>query len=107
MNGGWTKVSNMTATLDSFGAMNLPAFLTYIVSYGELIGGVLLILGLWTAMVSLFLAIIMVAAIYLTRSMGFQVFVTPLAVLSGLLAILGCGGGKYRVKLPGKASGSN
>lgn len=94
---GWYKVADMTTTISMFSALGIPTFLLYIVSYGELIGGILLVLGLWTDRASAFLAIIMIFAIYYTRSLGFPVFGMPLAVLAGLLPILGCGAGKYRV----------
>ena len=92
---GWLKVADMQMTLGMFSSMNIPAFLTYIVSYGELVGGVLLILGLWTTFTALFLSVIMFVAIYLSRSMGIQMLMTPLAILAGLMAIWGTGAGKY------------
>ncbi len=94
---GWMKVSQMEMTIGFFSKMHIPTFLTYIVSYGELIGGVFLVLGLWTTFVSSFLSIIMVVAIYKTFPNGPQMFILPLSVLGGLIAIIGCGGGKFAV----------
>ena len=95
---GWAKVSDMTGTFGMFSQMGIPVFLTYIVSYGELIGGVMLVLGLWTELAALFLTIVMLVAFYLTRHFGFQAFSMPLATLAGLLVIIGCGPGKYKMK---------
>jgi putative oxidoreductase len=95
---GWMKISDMAMTLSFFYTLHVPVFLVYIVSYGEFLGGILLILGLRTLFVSLFLSVIMVVAFCLTRTQGFQVFGLPLAMLSGLIAIAGCGAGKYSIK---------
>lgn len=95
---GWAKVSDMTATLGFFSSMSIPPVLTYIVSYGEFIGGIMLVLGLYTRYAAAFLSIVMVVAIYLTLPMGSQVFMTPLATLAGLIALLGNGAGKFAIK---------
>ncbi len=97
---GWLKIADMETTVAQFNLMNIPAVLTYIVSYGEFIAGILLVLGLWSSFVALFLALIMLTALVLTKSGGFPVFGLPLVMLSSLVAILGCGVGKYRVRLP-------
>ena len=97
---GWMKISDMKMTLGFFHQMGIPTFLAYIASYGEFIGGILLVLGLWTLLVSAFLIIIMIVAFFETRSLGFQVSALPLAVLSGLVALYGNGAGKYAIKKP-------
>ena len=94
---GWMKVADMSMPLGMFSSMNIPAVLTYIVSYGELIGGLLLILGIWTECTAFFLGVIMVVAIYFTVPAGFQMYALPLATFGGLGAILGSGAGKYTV----------
>lgn len=95
---GWMKVTDMTTTLGFFNDLHIPAFITYIVSYGELVGGILLILGLWNCLATVFLSVIMIVAIYMTRSGGMQMFGLPLAVLASLIAIHGAGSGKYSLK---------
>ncbi|MFD2922465.1 DoxX family protein [Halobacillus naozhouensis] len=50
-------------TVGMFADLGLPGFLAYVVAFTELIGGVALILGLGTRIVSALLAIIMVVAI--------------------------------------------
>ncbi len=94
---GYFKVANMTGTLASFNEMGIPAFLTYIVSYGELIGGIFLVLGLWVCASAAFLSIIMIAAIYLSYGMGFQAYMVPLVTLSSLISLVGSCGGKYSI----------
>ncbi|MEK7575210.1 MAG: DoxX family protein [Patescibacteria group bacterium] len=94
---GWLKVADMAATVSMFNTMSIPAFLTYIVSYGELLGGLLLILGLWAEYATFFLAVVMVVAVYLTKPMGFAVYGMPLVTFSALVALLGSGAGKYVV----------
>ncbi len=94
---GWMKVSDMATTVGFFGGMGIPAFLAYIVSYAELVGGVLIVLGLWTEISAGVLAIIMLFAIWYTRSMGFQGFMGPLAVLAGLVSLIASGAGQYAV----------
>ena len=94
---GWMKVTDMAGTVGMFNSMHIPVFLTYIVSYGELIGGILLVLGLWTCLASAFLFIIMAVAIYITSSNGFGAIMTPLATLAGTVATFGLGAGKYSI----------
>ncbi len=95
---GWMKVSTMPQTLVFFHQMGLPPIIAYIVSYCELVGGPLLILGCWSLLVSVFLSIIMIGAFFSTYSLGFQTYVLPLAMLTGLISILGNGAGEYRLK---------
>lgn len=92
---GWLKVSDMAATVGLFGQMGIPAFLAYAVSYLELIGGVLLVLGLFSCLVALVLSIIMIFAVWYTRSAGFQGFGLPLAMFAALLALIPSHGGRY------------
>ncbi len=101
---GWMKIADMSQTLDNFSKIGIPSFLTYIVAYGEVIGGALLVLGLWFEYATIFLSIIMIFAIWFTRTQGFGMFGLPLATLSGLLGMMAHGAGKYAVKLPSKIS---
>lgn len=95
---GWMKVSDMATTLGYFSQMGIPAFLTYIVAYAELVGGILVILGLWTEIAAAVLAVIMIFAIWYSRSLGFVGILGPLAVLAGLVSILGSGPGQYSAR---------
>ena len=95
---GWVKVADMASTIGFFATLGIPAFLAYIVGYLELIGGILLVLGIWTQKSAVILALIMVVAVWLTMAGGFQAFGTPLAVLAGLLSLIASGSGKYVVR---------
>jgi uncharacterized membrane protein YphA (DoxX/SURF4 family) len=96
---GYEKVSNMAGTVGFFSSLGIPVFLTYIVAYAELIGGVLIVLGLWTCLSAAVLAVIMLVAVWLTRAGGLQVMMYPLAVFAGLVSLMGSCGGKYSVRL--------
>ena len=95
---GWMKVSDMAGTIGFFGGLGIAPFLAYIVAYAELIGSVLIVLGLWTEIAAAVLAIVMLFAIYYVRSMGFQGFMAPLAVFAGLVSLLASGAGQYAIR---------
>lgn len=99
INAGWMKISDMTSTIGSFVAMNIPTWLTYIVSYGEFIAGILIVLGVFYNWSIRFLALVMIGAIYLTYPMGLQVFAMPLITLASLLALCASGTGKIALQL--------
>lgn len=92
---GWMKVSNMEQTLGFFSSIGIPAFLTYAVSYLELIGGVALVLGVWTCVSSAVLAVIMAVAVVLMYKGGLQAYGYPLVTFAGLISLIGTCGGKY------------
>ncbi|MCR4328424.1 MAG: DoxX family protein [Patescibacteria group bacterium] len=98
---GWMKVADMGATIGFFGTLGIPAFLTYIVAYAELIGGVLLVLGFWTCLVAGILAIIMIAATWFMSGKGFAGVSTPIATFAALVALMGSCGGKYSLSCKG------
>lgn len=95
INAGWMKVSDLASTVQFFGTLGIPAFLAYAVSFIELIGGVMLVLGLWTCLAAFVLSIIMLFAIWFTRMGGMGAFGTPLAVFAGLISLFGSCGGCY------------
>ena len=95
---GWLKVSDMPTTIGYFAQMGIPAFFAYIVGYLELIGGIMIVLGLWTCLAAAVLAIIMLFAIWFTRSMGFMGIALPLVTFAGLSSLVGVCGGKYALK---------
>ncbi|UOQ91593.1 DoxX family protein [Halobacillus shinanisalinarum] len=82
-------------TVNMFADLGLPGVLAYVVAFVELIGGVALILGLGTRVVSLLLAVIMVVAILkvkLTNGLlgtgqaaGFELDLTLLAMSTYLI----------------------
>ena len=96
---GWMKIVDMANVVGFFETLGLAAYVAYIVSYAELLGGILIILGLWADIAAWVLGIIMLGAIYFSRSMGFAGVMGPLAVLAGLISIIGSGVGHYSVKM--------
>jgi putative oxidoreductase len=96
---GWMKAVDMAATVGFFSQLGFAAFLAYIVTYVELIGGILIVLGIRTDVAASVLAVVMLVAIYVSFGLGFQGMMAPLAVLSGLIAILAHGAGSHVVHL--------
>ncbi len=95
---GWMKVSNINLTVDMFGSMGLIPAIAFLVSYGELFLGFLLLIGLWTRFVAPLLAIIMIGAVWLSIPLGFSMYVMPLAILIALGFHIKHGAGTYRIK---------
>lgn len=99
---GWQKVGNMEQTIGFFGSIGIPAFLTYIVAYGEVIGGLLLIVGFFTRYAGIFLAVLMVYAVFFVHfkngySLANGGYEYALTLLLGALALAMTGSGKYSV----------
>lgn len=92
---GWLKLSDMAMTVMYFGQSGLAPFWAHLVSYVEVVGGALVVLGLFVDLASLVLAIIMVVAIYVSRSMGLAGVELPLAVLAGLVGLAASGAGRF------------
>lgn len=86
---GWMKVSAMDMTVGYFAQMGLPAFLAYIVGYVEFVGGAFLVLGLFPCITGAILAVIMIFAVWYSRSLGLQGMMPPAVVFAALLGILG------------------
>jgi putative oxidoreductase len=100
---GWAKVSNVEGTLGFFTQIGLGSTaLVYLAAYGELLGGILMLLGLWTRFVAPVLVIIMAVAIQTVHiSKGFNImsggyeYALTLLVISAAVGMLGAG--KYSV----------
>lgn len=97
INAGWMKVTNMEMILGFFGALGIPTFLTYIVAYGELIAGILLVLGLFTRYASLFVAVVIIVATFLTFKNAPDTLAGHLAIIAAAVALIGTGAGKFAV----------
>ena len=95
-------VSNFGQALSGFG-VPLPGFMAYVVTFAELIGGALLIVGLLSRLAALVLTIDLVVAILLVKT-GVGLIAPPgtpgagaeldLALIAGLLVTLFAGPGK-------------
>ncbi len=81
------------------GPMSWGAFWAYFVGVLELLGGVMVLLGVLATYASVWLSIILVVAMLTVHwAMGtFASFLLPISVLGGTLALMGTGAGKYRL----------
>lgn len=97
---GWAKIGDMSGTISFFGSvLHLSPLWAYVVAYAELLGGVAMLLGVFTQWAGLLLAITMVVAIYLVKlSKGFLGgYEFDLMLFLGALAIVLAGAGRYTV----------
>lgn len=101
---GWQKVNGIEGTAGFFAGLNIPmpTLMAYVVAYGELIGGILLILGLWTCLASLFLIIVMLVAIFTAHGGSFSKSEFPLSIIAALAVIMTSGAGKFALCLKKK-----
>jgi len=95
---GWNGGHGLTATVQMMTSMGLPAVLAYMVSFGELLGGIGLIFGVLSRLAAAGIAIIMIGAIttvhlkngFFMENHGFEY---PLALAAMALSIVIGGGG--------------
>jgi putative oxidoreductase len=88
---GLKKVKGMEKAVDHFHAdFGLPAFITYAVTFIEVIGGALLIIGVFTRFASAAIAVVMLGAIYIVKwQKGFiNGFEFDLALLAMAVSLL-------------------
>jgi putative oxidoreductase len=95
---GGMKAYGIDMTIGLFTSLHLPVLFAYLVSYGEIGFGILLLLGLWARLATTVLTIIILGAIYFTLPMGFPTLLMPIITLVLLVVLLKCGAGKYRIK---------
>lgn len=96
---GWAKVGNIDGTLAFFTQIGLGnILLVYLAGYGELLGGILLVLGLWTRYISPVLVIIMAVAIQTVHlKNGFNImqggyeYALTLLIVSAAIGMIGAG----------------
>ena len=101
---GWGKITNIGGTQAFFSSIGLGNIaLVYLAAYGEFIGGILMILGMWTCYAGIVLAIIsLVALLTVHLPKGFNImqggyeYILTLLVLSVSVAMMGAG--KYSVR---------
>jgi putative oxidoreductase len=96
---GWGKLTNMEATIGFFTSLSFPAaaFWAYVVALVEFLGGVALILGIWTRLAAKLLAITMLVALLTVHlNGGFAQAELVIALLGSTLAITMLGGGEWQ-----------
>jgi putative oxidoreductase len=99
---GWMKVGDMSKTVEMFAGMGISETFAYIASYVELVGGVALLLGGATRLVTVLLGIFMLEAINLVHlDRGYNVmaggFEYQLLILAGLVVLFLVGPGKFSI----------
>ncbi len=97
---GWDKFGDMASTIAFFGQLGMPAVMAYVVATIELLGGLALIIGLYTDLAALLLAIVMVVALVYVKMITFKIgllggYELDLALLASLLALVFIGPGKH------------
>lgn len=95
---GWAKFANMEGTLGFFASIGLGAIATYLISTIELVGGILMILGIFTRYVGILFAFIMAGAIATVKGRlgffgGYEYELVLLLVSLGMVFL---GGGRIK-----------
>ncbi len=91
---GWMKVSNLSATVGFFATMGFAPFWAYLVSFVELLGGIAVLLGLYTRLAAALLTVVMIVAIYVVRN-DMTMVMMPVSVFFSTLTLVLAGGGAY------------
>lgn len=93
---GWSKFMDIAGTTAFFGKIGLPEVFVYLIAGLELLGGISLLLGVWTRIFGWLLAINMVFAMILVKyAMGFSAYRIDLVLLLAALGIAFTGAGTY------------
>ncbi len=96
---GWDKLQGMEGTIGFFASLGMPAIFAYLVAWVEFLGGIAMILGVYTRVVGYLFAVIMVSAIVLVKgakglSGGYEL---DLLLLVSSLTVAWYGAGPYSV----------
>lgn len=102
---GWDKIQNMEGVIGFFGSLGFAPFFAYLVAYVEFLGGIALLVGIYTRLAGYLLALVMLVAIFKVKLSGGLLggYELDLVLLASLLALAGMGAGKY--SLSGKMCG--
>ncbi|MEK7563945.1 MAG: DoxX family protein [Patescibacteria group bacterium] len=93
---GYMKFSSVEQTAGFFSAIGLNTSWVYVIALAELVGGILMVLGLFTRIAGLWLTGVMIGAIYLvTWNMGFAASQLPMLLLFTSLGLAMTGAGKW------------
>lgn len=102
---GWQKFQTMQDTIGFFSSIGLSAFWAYLVATVELVGGLAVLLGVFTGYAGILLALVMVVAIVMLKfSKGFLGgYEFDLMLFLASLTVAFAGPGKYTVSALKKA----
>lgn len=101
---GWEKINGIEGVVGMFAGLGLPAFVAWAVAIGEFVGGLALIVGVWSDKAGYLLALIMLGAIvYVHGKNGFMLanggYEYALVLLTSSLAVAKLGPGALVLKL--------
>lgn len=106
---GYGKLTGIEGTTGFFDSLGIPAagVMAYAVALVEFLGGIMLILGVFTCYTAGVLAIVMIVAL-LTAHLGqpFRGSLLALTALGGLAALSSIGGGRWSLLKNGCCGGS-
>lgn len=97
---GWSKWQDIAGTAELFRGIHIPLalFMAYVVATVELVGGIMVLLGVYTKEASKFLAMTMIVALLTVHlKQPFAKAEFPLVLLGATLALSGTGAGKWRL----------
>lgn len=94
---GWAKVADLAGTAGFFASIGLPAYLAYVVAFIELIGGIMIVLGVYARIAAIFVAAVMIGAIVsLKWAKGFSGgWEFDLVLLLNAIALFVTGSGRF------------
>lgn len=91
---GFMKVKDLGMTVQFFSSMGIGAFWAYLVSFVEFLGGISVLVGIFTRLSAKLLAITMIVATYIVRN-DMTMVMTPLILVFANITLLLAGAGKY------------
>jgi putative oxidoreductase len=96
---GWAKIQGMDGLIGWLGSMGFAPMFAYLVAYVEFLGGLAVLLGIYSRIAGYLLALVMVFAIYLVKlKLGFVGgYEFELLLLVASLAVAWNGSGPYSV----------
>ncbi len=97
---GWGKLHMIDQVSGMFGNLGIPlaGIMAWFVAIVEFVGGIAVLLGIYTKEVSKLLAIIMIVALLTAHRGGPLQMATPaISMLGATLALAGVGAGKWRL----------
>jgi putative oxidoreductase len=95
---GYGKINGIAGTTEFFSSLGLSVFWVYIVSWTEFLGGIAVLLGVFSRCASFVLAITMIVAILLVKlQYGFGKSEFEIMLLLSSIAIMLAGPGQYNI----------
>ena len=102
---GWMKVSDLAGTVAFFGTIGFAPFWAYLVAFVEFLGGIAVLLGVYTRIAAGLLAVVMLVASYKLLATP-QMMIAPVSLLFSTIALKLAGGGTYSLMRHSCPSGS-